>query len=132
MRLALEDPATCGVSAAVSGTEASGKVKVQAKIKVGVNADYRIAAWLLEDGIQHAQANSTSPVAGVLLGGRTGWTKGEKADFFCEFNIAQAGINNLSKCHVVIVGSKPNSANRFIVDNVIDCPINGSVAFEYK
>jgi hypothetical protein len=38
----------------------------------------------------------------------------------------------LSKCHVVIVVSKPNSANRFIVDNVIDCPINGSVAFEYK
>lgn len=152
VRLVLEDPAACGISAAVSGTEASGKIKVQAKIKVGADADYRIAAWLLEDGIEHAQANSTdvvldspmihnkalraasttSPVSGALLGGRTGWTKGEQADFFCEFNIAKAGIKNLSKCHVVIVVSKPNSDNRFIVDNVIDCPINRSVAFEYE
>ena len=47
----LKTAANTGISAAVSGTEASGSLSVTASVKVGQTGKYRVCAWVVEDNI---------------------------------------------------------------------------------
>ena len=148
---ALRDNANVGISATVVGTENGGTLTVNAKVKIGTDAKYRIAAWLLEDGIQEAQTNSTgltdkdnfsihdnvlrissaTSAYGVQLGESDSSSKGSAKEYVCTLSLADAKIASLAKCRVVIFVTTPKDG-KFVVDNVITCPINGSVAFEYE
>lgn len=150
----LKTKASSAISAVVSGTESEGKVKVTAAVKVSEAGSYRIGAWLLEDGIEYFQYNSTDielpqtiehdnavraissmdPVTGEYLGGNQTAEAGTLSEFSCEFDIDDAKVDNLANCHVVVFVTKQsgNGAGKYYIDNVIDCGINERVAFQYE
>lgn len=152
--ISLDKDAATAISASVTGTEGEGTVNVKAKVKIGETGSYRIAAWLLEDGIEYYQYNGTeielpstvvhnnavrdasciSPVQGEYLGGTETHEAGTVADFACEFDIKAAKIENLSNCHVVIFVTSPNmsGSSTYYLDNAIDCGINQRVVFQYE
>lgn len=148
METLLEEKACCGISASISKSEHS--VRLSAKVKVGETGSYRITAWLLEDGIKAPQANqtgvtmdinthnnalrsasSTVTAAGELLGNKETITAGTEVEFYHEFAISN--VTNIQNCHVlVIVSRKTDEYRNHITDNVINCPVDASVAFEYE
>lgn len=147
----LRDAVHVAISASVSGTENSGILTVRARVKIGADGKYRIAAWLLEDGIRADQVNSTgltdkdnfsihnnvlrissaASAYGVQLGENASSTKGSVKEYVCTLNLADAKVASLAKCRVVIFVTAPKDG-KFTVNNVITCPINNSVAFEYE
>lgn len=148
-RLALDTP--CGISAAVTAT--TTQIQVNAGVKVSVDGDYRISAWLLEDGIEELQVNGTGIkgydfnthnnvvraisnvgyVPGDPLGADGSLTKGESARFFATFDIKQAKVANAAKCKVLIVVTTHDAASPtvYYVANLISCPVGGEVGYEY-
>lgn len=150
----LQTGANTGISATVSGTEASGKVQVTAAVKVGKAGKYRICAWLVEDDI-HAtgQLNSypalekdydftkhnnvlrcvasLSPITGVNLGGKEECQAGEKLNYSYEFDLSKLTVKNLANARIVFIVTH-NESGRYTVDNAVSCKINGQVKFEYK
>lgn len=144
----LQEEARCGITASVSKNEHS--INLSAKVKVGETGSYRIVAWLLEDGIKASQANQTgismdlsthnnalrsasetSTAAGGLLGGKETTEAGKEVEFYHEFSLA--GVKNIQNCHVlVIVSRKTDEYRNHVADNVINCPVDASVAFEYE
>lgn len=151
VNLALGTSAKCGISAVVTGTEAEGKVSVTARVKVGRAGNYRVAAWLLEDGIVADQYNSTSipvdnihdnairaiscssPVTGEYLDGQQSWEQYTEGDFYCEFDLEKAGVDNLGNCHVVIFVTSPRTgSSTYLLDNAVDVRINESIAYQYE
>lgn len=152
VKSSMETKASTAISAVVSGTESEGKINVKASIKVADEGSYRVAAWLLEDGIEYFQYNATEldipetmehdnavraissrdPVQGTFLGESENSQAGTKADFSCEFNISSAKVDNLGNCHVVIFVTKKSSDGKYYIDNTIDCAINQRVSFQYE
>lgn len=150
----IENDAATAIAASVTGTESDGTVSVTAKVKVGEAGSYRIAAWLLEDGIEYFQYNGTeiempstvthnnavravscvSPAQGEYLGGKKDHDAETVVDFSCEFDISTAKVENLSNCHVVIFVTSPNmsGSSTFYLDNAVDCGINQRVGFRYE
>lgn len=138
-----------GISASVSGTENEGTLTVRARVKIATTGQYRIGAWLLEDGIKADQTNSTGLTGdfsthnnvlrlssaksayGDKLGQDDASKKGSIEEYICTLNLAEAKVASLAKCRVVIFVSTPKDG-KFVVDNVVTCPINGSLAFEYE
>ena len=151
----LKTAASTGISAAVSGTEASGSLSVTASVKVGQTGKYRVSAWVVEDDIyakgqmngypsleetydftHHSNVlrciSSTSPITGGNLGGKEECQAGETQMFVHEFDLNSMDIENLSNVRVLIIVSRNASGSRYTVDNVISCGVNKSVAFEYE
>lgn len=144
--------ASTAISAVVSGTESEGTINVKASIKVADEGSYRVAAWLLEDGIEYFQYNATeldipqtiehdnavraissrNPVQGTYLGESESAQAGTKADFSYGFDIDDAKIENLGNCHVVIFVTKKSSDGNYYIDNAVDCAINQRVSFQYE
>lgn len=152
VKSSVETKASTAISAVVSGTESEGKINVKASIKVADEGSYRVAAWLLEDGIEYLQYNATeldipqtiehdnavraissrNPVQGTYLGESENSQAGTKADFSYGFDIDDAKIENLGNCHVVIFVTKKSSDGNYYIDNAIDCAINQRVSFQYE
>ena len=147
--LALDTP--CGISAAVTAT--TTRIQVNAHVKIAIDGDYRISAWLLEDGIKEQQINGTgikgydfdthnnvvraisnvSYVPGDLLGADGSLVKGDSERFFVTFDLKQAKVANAANCKVLIVVSTHDakSPTVYYVANLISCPVGGEVAYEY-
>lgn len=151
----LKTEANTGISAAVSGTEASGSIKVTAAVKVGKTGKYRICAWMVEDNIYATgQLNSyptleatydfthhnnvlrcissSDPVSGVSLGGKTECQAGETLKFSYEFNLKDMEVANLANARVVFIVTQSENGTRYTVDNAVSCGLNSQVNFEYK
>ena len=151
----LKADANTAISAAVSGTETSGSIKVTAAIKVGKAGKYRICAWIVEDNIyatgqlnsypaleadydfkHHSNVlrctSSTSPITGVNLGGKTECQAGETLMFSHEFSLSSMSVTNLANARVVFIVTQSESGARYTVDNAISCGLNSQVKFEYK
>ncbi len=147
----LSTPANSGISASVTleGSETEGKLKVQGGIKIAKDGIYRVAAWVLEDGITATQTNyteltvgsihnnsvrlcSTTDPSGSQFGGRNNWKAGEMGVFYHEFDLKNSKIKNLENCHVVIYVTSNSMGSFLTVDNVIDCTIGEVRSFEYE
>ena len=151
----LKAEANTGISAAVSGTEASGSIKVTAAVKVGKTGKYRISAWVVEDDIyatgqlnsypaleanydftHHSNVlrciSSSDPVTGVNLGGKTECKAGETLKYSYEFSLKDMTVANLAKARVVFIVTQNESGSRYTVDNAVSCGLNSQVKFEYK
>lgn len=147
--------AATGISAAVSGTESSGSIKVTAGIKVGQTGKYRVCAWVVEDNIYASgQMNSypslediydftrhnnvlrcissTSPITGENLGGKDECQAGEEQMFFHEFMLSDMDVKNLSNVRVVVIVTRNEGGSTYTVDNVISCGLNEQVEYEYQ
>lgn len=143
------EKAMSGIAVAVSGREDTGKLDVIGQVKIGETGQYRIVAWLLEDGIKAEQTvasgiegdfsthnnvlrlSSSSKAYGEQLGQNQTLSKGTLVDFAMEMNLNDATLNSLGNCKVAVMVTSAKTG-RYVVDNVVLCPINDAVAFEYK
>ena len=151
------EPAKAGIAACVAYSPASRMVSVKAEVKAAVTDNYRIGAWLLEDNIHGEQKNNgatgydynthhnairiadskvtSSDYTGYYLGEIKA---GEKKIY--EFNPVNMTLNSAWKaenCHVVIFITTEGemgtgTLNTWFVNNVIDCPLNSAVEYQYK
>jgi hypothetical protein len=135
--------ADAGIAAAA--TLASSSVIVNTEVKAAVANDYRITAWLLEDGIYAKQTNATEEwmnthdnairqrvssddISGVDLGTIAA---GEKTSTALTLNIVGNKWNRDNLKVMVIVSAK-NDKGKFEVANVAICPMNDVVTYDYK
>lgn len=151
----LKVDANTGISAAVSGTEASGSIKVTAAVKVGKTGKYRICAWVVEDDIyatgqlnsypaleadydfkHHSNVlrciSSTSPITGTNLGGKVECQAGETLIYSYEFVANKMTVGNWANARVVFIVTQSENGTRYTVDNAVSCKLNSQVKFEYK
>lgn len=137
--------AKSAIAAVVRADKASSTVSVEAKIKIAESGSYRVAAWLLEDGISdNSQQNYTDLTddfsthnnvlrqssASLAFGDKLGDSlpAGSTKDFTCSFTLSSEKMDN---CRVLIMVTAPEGGV-FAVDNVVACPLNSKVGFEYK
>ena len=135
--------ADAGIAAA--STLASSSVIVNTEVKAAVANDYRITAWLLEDGIYAKQTNATEEwmnthdnairqrvssddISGVDLGTLAA---GETKSTALTLNIVGNKWNRDNLKVMVIVSAK-NAKGQFEVANVVICPMNDVVTYDYK
>ena len=135
--------ADAGIAAAA--TLASKSVVVNTEVKAAVANDYRITAWLLEDGIYAKQTNATEEwmnthdnairqrvssddISGVDLGTLAA---GETKSTALTLNIIGNKWNRDNLKVMVIVSAK-NAKGQFEVANVAICPMNNIVTYDYK
>ena len=135
--------ADAGIAAAA--TLASTSVVVNTEVKAAVEGEYRITAWLLEDGIYAKQTNGTEEwmnthdnairqridsehITGVDLGTIA---VGETKDTALNLKIIGNKWNRDNLKVMVIVSAK-NAKGLFEVANVAICPVNDVVTYDYK
>lgn len=149
----MKTSAKTAIAAAVRGD--GNTIRIGAKVKVNTTGKYRISVWLVEDGIsrpgqqensygsQLSQYNfdnhhcvlryisSSNDITGEILGGRETTEANQTVDFFHELPKNNIKVENLSKTRAIIIVTHADS-KRYTVDNVISCPMNQEVAFEYN
>ena len=138
-----KESADAGIAA--STNMAAKSVVVNAEVKAAVDGEYSITAWLLEDGIYAKQTNATaewmnthnnairqaattSPLTGYELGTLK---TGETAEQILNLTIARDTWNR-DNMKVMLIVSKKGDNKKFDVANVVICPINDSVTYDYK
>ena len=138
-----KESADAGIAA--SASLATNSVVVNAEVKAAVENEYRITAWLLEDGIVANQTNATeewmnthnnairqavktNPISGMELGTIKA---GEKASLAMSLEISGSKWNR-DNFKVMVIASAKNDKGKFEVVNVAICPVGGSVAYDYK
>lgn len=138
-----KESADAGIAA--SASLATSSVVVNAEVKAAVENEYRITAWLLEDGIVANQTNGTeewmnthnnairqavktNPISGMELGTIKA---GEKASLAMSLEITSSKWvrDNLK---VMVIASAKNANGKFEVVNVAICPVDGSITYDYK
>lgn len=139
----MADGADAGIAA--SSSVAASSVIVNVEVKAAVANDYRVVAWLLEDGIYAKQTNATEewmnthnnairqtstndPISGHDLGaieaGKTSsltMTLDVPTDKWVRDNLK-----------VLIIVSAKNDGGQYEVANVAMCPANDSIVYDYK
>ena len=153
----LKEEARVGITAATAVSKDSAVVAVRAAIKIGQEGNYRINAWLIEDGVPEYQssqwpefsdnkstvlidhmhilrdASCISPIQGKLLNEKGACKKGETVDFFHEFDVIEANISNVANCKIaVIVTATSGTSSTYFVNNIVECKVGDSVPFAYK
>ena len=135
--------ADVGIAAAAS--LAAKSVIVNTEVKAAVDGEYRITAWLLEDGIYAKQTNATEEwmnthdnairqrvtsdeISGIDLGALTA---GQTKSMALTLNIIGNKWNRDNLKVMVIVSAK-NDKGKFEVANVAICPMNDVVTYDYK
>lgn len=141
--------ASSGAKAAISVSTVldAPQVVVKARIKASEEGEYRIAAWLLEDGISAKQSNYGASgefdvhdncVRMVMgrntttdfTGTKVNLKAGEEAEqyFLMELKSGWVGEN----CHAIVFVSTTSDGRAFTVNNVTDCPMNATVQYSYE
>lgn len=137
-----KESADAGVAAATSmGTK---YIVVNSEIKAAVTGDYSITAWLLEDGIEAKQMNGedwmdihnnairqatiTSPITGYELGTIEA---GKCATDVLTLKITSSKWNR-DNMKVMLIVSKKNDKGVYDVANVVLCPMNDTVTYNYN
>ena len=143
INLLWKESAEAGIAAAAN--YASSSVVVSAAVKAAVDNEYRVNAWLLEDGIKANQTNATADWMNIhnnairqtayskqLSGYDLGTIKsGETASLAMNLPITTSKWNR-DNMKVMVIASAKNANGKFDVVNVAICPIGGSVSYDYK
>ena len=139
-----KESADVGISAAAGLS--GNTVTVNVQIKAAVENNYRVTAWLLEDGIEaeqdgatadwmHTHENALRAFSGTSLnmgvyGERLGDLKaGEKVEKV--LTIALEDGWKAENCKVLVIANS-SVEGRYDLANCIICPIGGSVSYDYK
>ncbi len=139
-----KDAADVGIAASASLKDNIVTVNVQ--IKAAVENNYRVTAWLLEDGIEaeqdgatadwmHTHENALRAFSGTSLnmgvyGERLGDLKaGEKVEKVLTIDVEDGWKVGNSK---VLVIANSSVEGRYDLANCIICPIGGTVSYDYK
>lgn len=145
-----------GRSAAKAGISASAELNgntlvVRASIKASQTSEFRIGAWLLEDGIEGRQSNynpgtwtgnydvhdnciriADSRVSNSNFTGHSLGTieAGETAEYAFVMTLEDGWV--AENCHLALFITTPEDGeDYFSVNNAISCSINGEVSFDY-
>ena len=123
---------------------------LRAGIKAGTAGSYRLAAWVLEDGIVGKQSNYGAPdefgigfdvhenciryiygqnAAKDFTGKSFKLEEGETADMFVIFDMPSYWVTE--NLHVVVFASAQDGTS-YLVNNCVDIPVNSSAAYSYK
>lgn len=141
-----KETADVGIAAAAKIMN-DGNLGIITEIKTAIEGNYRIAVWLLEDGIeseqmgatadwQHIHNNALRAMAGGTLNQRIYGEKvgivlpGEKQS--STFVIKTDKDWNMDNCKVIVLANVQQPDGRFDVANCIVCPVEGSVTYDYK
>lgn len=139
-----KDAADVGIAASASLKDNIVTVNVQ--IKAAVDNNYRVTAWLLEDGIEaeqdgatadwmHTHENALRAFSGTSLnmgvyGERLGDLKaGEKVEKVLTIALEEGW--KAENCKVLVIANS-SVEGRYDLANCIICPIGGSVSYDYK
>lgn len=140
-----KDTADVGIAAAAG--LAGNALGVNVQIKAAKAGQYRIAVWVLEDGIRGKQAgasedwmnthsNAVRAMAGATLNMRIyGEKMGElQAGDTAEksFTVALDESVKAENCKVLVVVNAAGSDGRYDLANCTLCPIGGTVAYDYN
>ena len=140
-----QDKADVGIAAAAALTGNSLGINVQ--IKAAKDNQYRIAAWLLEDGIRGKQEgayedwmstheNAVRAMVGSSLnlriyGEKVGaLTAGQTAEKTFVIDLDESW--KAENCKVLVVVNAAGKDGRYDLVNCALCPIGGSVNYQYK
>ena len=152
------EQAKVGIAACASYAAESRMLSVKAEVKAAVTDNYRIGAWLLEDGIYGKQQNNGAngrdsydthdccvriADSKVTSTNYTGYYLGEikagekKTYEFNQTNMVLDKSWKVENCRLVIFvtcegAPSEGTLNSWYVNNIVECPINGSVAYQYK
>ena len=142
-------------TAALAGISASAHsdgntLVVTASVKAAQTAEFRVGAWLLEDGIYGSQSNyrpsvwtgdynthdncvriadsrvSSSNYTGYSLGTISA---GETAEHAFVMTLDESWVTE--NLHLVLFVTTPEG-NSWVVNNAVACPVNGTVEFDYE
>lgn len=140
-----KDKANVGIAAAAGFSDNAIGVNVQ--IKAAVAGQYRIAVWVLEDGIRGRQEgasedwmnthnNAVRAMAGNTLnmriyGEKTGELQaGQTAEK--SFSLAVDENWNVDECKVLVVVNEASADGRYDLANCALCPIGGTITYDYR
>lgn len=138
-----------GVAVAVD--EVDGQIVARVDVKAATKKKFRVAAWLMEDGLKASQTGSNSvpgydmsthnnvvrefrgrPSNANFSGDDLGTlSKGDVETTVYSFD-AEANGYNVDNCHVVAMVLTQNDKGAWIVNNAIDCAVGESVGYAYK
>ncbi|MBR5863413.1 MAG: Omp28-related outer membrane protein [Alistipes sp.] len=144
--------ARAGIAAVAEYDETTRTVSISATVKAGVKSEFRIGAWLIEDGVYGVQQNygvaegdfnihdhcirvADSKVTGSDFSGHTlgEIEAGSTADY--SFSIKLESDWVADHCRLVLFVTSPETNNYgksyFYVNNAVEMPIDGSIDFEY-
>lgn len=137
-----KESADAGVAAATS--MATKSVVVNSEVKAAVTGEYSITAWLLEDGIEATQSQGddwmdihnnairqaaiTSPITGYELGTIEA---GKCTTRVLNLKITSSKWNR-DNMKVMLIVSKKNDKGVYDVANVVLCPMNDTVTYNYN
>ena len=145
--------AKVGISAASVYDAATRTVSLTAAVKAAEEGEYRIGAWVIEDGIKGTQTNAGAPgdwkdfihnncvrycdskqstydYSGHDLGKIT---KGTTVEYNFQIPLAEKINSDNSRLIVFVTSPEVVGTRKMqLVNNVIKVPLSGSVAFEYQ
>lgn len=130
----------CKTGISVASENAGSSVVVNVKVKSTNVENCRVAVWLLEDGIVAEQnGGSVNEVHNnVLRASSSTVAYGDRIQLDADgagqnvYRLDVSGAHDLSNCRLVVFTTVPNASGRFVVDNVVTCPLDGQTAFEYE
>lgn len=148
--------ANSAISASVSGTNVKG-ISVSAKVKVKTAGKYLMTIWLVEDNLSDSKkqagvtpdldakydfdthnnvvryVSSTEPIYGTAMGGKETVGEKETLEFYHTISPDAFISNDMQNMRVVFIVNRANeNSSQYVTDNVVECPLNQSIAFEYK
>ncbi len=131
-------PATCGIKINSAYNAATGKITVNASLKSNKGGTYDLVYALVQDGLT-AQDAAEDVYDYTVMGISPNYMKMSDAKFTvaadkehnaAEYTIEAKGLD-ASKARVVIYAlTRVDGKDR--VDNITECPINGSVDYKYN
>ena len=137
---------------AVSSSLDGNTLVVRAQVKAAETSEYRIGAWLLEDGIKGDQANNRpntwtgdfnthdnciriadSKVNNIDFTGYTLGTiaAGQTAEHAFVMTLDEEWVKE--NCHLILFVTVPDrERNAYVVNNAVACSISGDAPYQYE
>ena len=144
--------ARAGIAAVAEYDETNRTVSITATVKAGVKGEFRVGAWLIEDGVFGAQQNygvaegdfnihdhcirvADSKVTGSDFSGHSLGVIEAGSTAERSFSIKIDNAWEAENCRLVLFVTSPetNSYGKsyFYVNNAVEMPLDGSIDFEY-
>ena len=144
--------ARAGIAAVAEYDEATRTVSISATVKAGETNEFRIGAWLIEDGIYGVQQNygvaegdfnihdhcirvADSKVSGSDFSGHSlGQIEaGSTAEHTFSIKLESGWIEDHCRLVLFVTSPEANSYGKsyFYVNNAVEMPLDGSIDFEY-